>query len=107
MRATAEIVLLGETFSAARGREVGLVNDVFPDGELFARVEATCSKFAELSRPVLVLTKRALREAAPAVDPQTMEDLRARYLGELMDTEDAREGLRAFVERRRPAFKDH
>jgi cyclohexa-1,5-dienecarbonyl-CoA hydratase len=107
VRATAEIVLLGENFSAARGREVGLVNDVFADGEVFARVDAICAKFADLSRPVLALTKRALRQAAPSVDPPVLDDLRRLYLGELMQMEDAREGLRAFAERRRPAFKGH
>jgi cyclohexa-1,5-dienecarbonyl-CoA hydratase len=107
VRATAEIVLLGETFTAARGRELGLVNDVFPDGDLFARTDAICEKFAALSRPVLALTKRALRQAAPAVDPRSMEELRALYLGELMGIDDAHEGLRAFQEHRVPAFKDH
>jgi len=107
VRATAEIVLLGENFSAARGRDMGLVNDVFPDGEFFAKVDALCARFQELSRPVLVLTKRALREAAPAVEPPMLDELRDLYLGELMQTEDAHEGLRAFAERRRPAFKDH
>jgi cyclohexa-1,5-dienecarbonyl-CoA hydratase len=107
VRATAEIVLLGENFTAARGREIGLVNDVFPDGELFAKVDAICARFADLSRPVLALTKRALRDAAPAVEPPMLEDLRRLYLGELMETQDAHEGLRAFAERRRPAFQDH
>lgn len=107
VRATAEIVLLGETFGAARGREIGLVNEVFADGELFAKVDEVCTKFGELSRPVLALTKRALREAAPAVDPRALESLRRLYLGELMALEDANEGLRAFAERRRPVFKGH
>lgn len=105
VRATAEIVLLGETFGAARGKEIGLVNDVFADADLFAKVDEVCVKFGELSRPVLALTKRALREAAPAVDPRALESLRRLYLGELMALEDASEGLRAFSERRRPVFK--
>lgn len=105
VRATAEIVLLGETFGAARGKEIGLVNDVFADADLFAKVDEVCVKFGELSRPVLALTKRALREAAPAVDPRALESLRRVYLGELMALEDANEGLRAFAERRRPVFK--
>lgn len=105
VRATAEIVLLGETFGAARGKEVGLVNEVFPDAELFAKVDEICAKLGELSRPVLALTKRSLREAAPSIDPRVMESLRRVYLGELMALEDANEGLRAFTERRRPVFK--
>ncbi len=105
VRATAEIVLLGETFAAARGKEIGLVNDVFPDGEIFARADEICGKLGLLSRPVLALTKRALKEAAPPVDPRALEALRRVYLGELMALEDANEGLRAFAERRRPVFK--
>jgi cyclohexa-1,5-dienecarbonyl-CoA hydratase len=107
LRATAEVVLLGETFSAARGKEMGLVNGVFADAELFARTDEVCAKFAELSRPVLSLTKRALRRAAPALTPRALEELRELYLGDLMAIDDAHEGLRAFAERRRPAFKDH
>jgi len=107
VRATAEIVLLGENLTAARARDIGLVNEVFLDAELFERVDGTCAKFTELSRPVLALTKRALRQAAPGADPRAVEELRGLYLGELMGIEDAHEGLRAFQERRRPAFKDH
>jgi len=107
VRATAEIVFLGETFSAARGKEIGLVNDVFGDDDVFAKADEVCAKLGELSRPVLALAKRALREAAPPIDPRALESLRRLYLGELMALEDANEGLRAFAERRRPVFKGH
>lgn len=56
---TAEVVLLGYNFTATRGRELGLVNDVFPDAVGFAKVEATCAGFAEPSCPARELTKRA------------------------------------------------
>jgi cyclohexa-1,5-dienecarbonyl-CoA hydratase len=105
-RATAEIVLLGENFAAARGKEVGLVNEVFPDGQLFARVDAVCASLAALSRPVLALAKRALKEAAPPVDPVAFRSIERLYLGELMALDDAREGLAAFLEKREPVFKD-
>jgi cyclohexa-1,5-dienecarbonyl-CoA hydratase len=107
LRATAEIVLLGENLTAERARDIGLVNGVYPDDELFDKVDGVCARLGELSRPVLALTKRALRQAAPGADPRAVEELRGLYLGELMGIEDAHEGLRAFQERRRPAFKDH
>jgi cyclohexa-1,5-dienecarbonyl-CoA hydratase len=55
---------------------------------------------------VLRLTKRAVREAVGAPFEVALPSLEDLYRYELMATEDAAEGLRAFLERRKPVWKD-
>ena len=55
---------------------------------------------------MLRLTKRAVREALGREFEPALQALEALYRDELMTTADAAEGLRAFVERRRPVWTD-
>jgi cyclohexa-1,5-dienecarbonyl-CoA hydratase len=106
MKMAAEILLTGETYTAAEMRSMGLVNHVFPDDMFQARSQEFILKIVSQSSVVLELTKRAMlaghgktyREAMPAI-----EEL---YLDKLMSTEDASEGLAAFMEKRKPSWKD-
>ena len=68
------------------------------------------SKFIEslvsLSLPVLKLTKKAIRETAGKPFEEALKTCEKIYLGELMQTEDAEEGLKAFLEKRTPVWKN-
>ena len=101
-----EMVLTGDRIRAAEAERLGLVNKVVPPEELQAVTDEFVSKLAKLSGAVLRLTKRAVRvgSAGDFVDGlAAVEDL---YLGPLMATEDAHEGLAAFMEKRSPVWKD-
>ncbi|WP_158587870.1 enoyl-CoA hydratase/isomerase family protein [Actinomadura logoneensis] len=94
----------GERITAAEGREIGLVTEVVPRAELDERVDALARSIAAKS-PVGL---RRGRDAFFAVEGRPLEDAVEYLLGELVElaaTEDAKEGITAFLERREPDFK--
>jgi len=96
----------GETISATEAERIGLINRVFPVEGFAQHVDAFLSKFTAQSKVVLELTKRAVdtglyRPCMEAIS--RAEDL---YMNEMMKTEDAGEGLKAFLEKRTPMWKN-
>ena len=63
-------------------------------------------QFLGLSKPALVFAKRAIREASGRPFDEALSHVEQLYLNDLMATEDASEGLNAFMEKRKPVWKD-
>lgn len=105
-RATSAI-LTGETQSAAYWREAGIVTAVAPTDALRSTVDAWYGRtLARYSAEALRHTVRVVRlPAANALD-LGLADIEQLYLSDLMVTHDANEGVRAFLEKRRPNWKD-
>jgi cyclohexa-1,5-dienecarbonyl-CoA hydratase len=103
-----EAVLIGDRIKAAEAARLGWVNIVVPREELRATADALVGKLANLSGAVLRLTKRAVREGMAHTGhfADALAAVEALYLGPLMATEDAHEGLAAFMEKRTPVWKD-
>lgn len=100
-----DLLLSGEVLPAREAQRIGLVDHVVPPEELEATVAAAVARFRDKSAVVLRLTKRAVREARGRTFEEALAVLEALYQDELMQTEDAEEGLRAFVEKRPPVWK--
>ncbi|MCX8118114.1 MAG: enoyl-CoA hydratase/isomerase family protein [Desulfobacterota bacterium] len=101
-----ELILSGETISAQEALAIGLVNRVVSEASLAEEVDKFIGKFKSLSGIVLKLTKEATLSGLcdePAKGLKTIEQI---YLDRLMKTEDATEGLQAFLEKRKPLWKD-
>jgi cyclohexa-1,5-dienecarbonyl-CoA hydratase len=101
-----ELIFSGETVAAAEAKEIGLINKVFPAEHFREKSGAFLKNLLSLSGPVLRLTKRAVDTS---LDRDLMEGLSAVeqiYLRDLMRTEDAREGLNSFLEKRAPVWKE-
>jgi enoyl-CoA hydratase len=98
-----ELILTGEMISAQEAARYGLVNHVCPADALLGEARRLAEKIA--SRPPLAvqMAKDAVRYAAETTLREGLEiEKRNFYL--LFDTQDQKEGMRAFVEKRKPTF---
>lgn len=101
-----ELILTGETVGATEAKVMGLINRVFPTKDFREKAEEFIGKLTSLSGPVLKLTKRAVDKALYARVTEGIAEAEKLYLDELMRTEDAREGLNAFLEKRKPVWRN-
>jgi enoyl-CoA hydratase/carnithine racemase len=99
-----EMILLGEKFDAAEALRIGLVNRVVPAERLEAETLELARKLAKKSPAVMKLGLDGLYENADlALEPQ-LRNLEKKFF-EVVSTEDAREGLTAFMQKREPVWK--
>jgi enoyl-CoA hydratase/carnithine racemase len=98
-----QMLLTGDLIDAATAVEWGLINDAVPADALDAAVAALAVKIAEASPMVLALGKRTFYEQAglPQGDAYA---LAAKVMTENAATDDAHEGIRAFLEKRTPRW---
>ena len=98
-----EMLITGEPISGRRAYEVGLVGHVVPDGEALARAREIADRIAR-NGPIAVRNIKAAVLAADAL-PETDAYTREVELGmEVMASKDAREGPKAFLEKREPNY---
>jgi cyclohexa-1,5-dienecarbonyl-CoA hydratase len=103
---TYRLLLSGEVISAEEARRIGLADTVVAADRLDETVDAEVEGLRAQSAVVLRLTKGAIRESVGVPFDQALARLEELYQYELMPTEDAVEGLRAFVEKRKPIWID-
>lgn len=101
-----ELVLTGETMTAERARELGLVNWLVPENELEAKVDELIAKVTSQSGPVLTMAKKAILGSLGLPLREGVRNSMKVFLNELADLEDSQEGLRALVEKRAPKWKN-
>lgn len=99
----AEMLLLGEVFSAQTAREAGLVNALVPADELMSQALEVASKLAKKPAQALHLTKQLMKQnRLPAIE-QSMRAEAELFIQQLASPE-AREAFTAFMEKRKPDF---
>jgi enoyl-CoA hydratase/carnithine racemase len=99
-----ELLLTGERISAAEAERLGLINHAVPAAELDARVDALASRIASMSPAIVRLGRDAFYAMSDMAFDQALEYLQA-MLTVNLGSEDAIEGVRAFLEKREPVWK--
>jgi len=99
-----EMMYTGEPISAERAGEWGLVNDVVPAEALMDRVMRFATLAASRSRRTAATLKRTIYDGLEVPLDQGL-DLEREAIVEILKSEDYREGLAAFAERRAPVFR--
>ena len=100
-----ELLLTGERISARQAEAWGLVNRVVADGTVLEEALALAARLERLSAPVMAGMLRAVRVGERQGGEQGLK-AEAESFGLLCENDDWREGTRAFLEKRTPAFRD-
>jgi cyclohexa-1,5-dienecarbonyl-CoA hydratase len=103
---TLELLLTGEVIDAGEAKAIGLINKVFAEQAFKEKSEEFILKLTALSGKTLSLTKRAVDQSLYTSVMEGIFSAEQLYLRELMKTEDAQEGLKAFLEKRKPVWKN-
>jgi enoyl-CoA hydratase len=99
-----ELILTGRLVAAEEALRIGLVNAVYEPEELLEKTLDTARLLASKSPLALAAAKEAINRALGGDHAANLER-EANGFGELFGSEDAREGLTAFVEKREPIFR--
>lgn len=101
---TMEMLLTGKNITAEEAQEIGLINKVVKPEEMKEELNNFLDNLKAKSRPALRLTKKAVRRSMATSISSTLSEVEQIYLWELMTTEDAKEGLDSFMEKREPEW---
>jgi cyclohexa-1,5-dienecarbonyl-CoA hydratase len=100
----AELVLTGRTISGSEAEAIGLATRAVPEAELVNVVDDALRELLKLSPAALVVTKKAFYAWDAIHFDKGLAKAEKIYLEELMRTADAKEGIRAFMEKREPKW---
>lgn len=101
-----ELILTGDTINAQEALSLGLINKVVPEASFQQEIDRFIEKFKNLSGVVLRIAKEATLSGLNDDVYKGLKTIEKIYLNDLMKTCDAIEGLNAFLEKRKPIWKD-
>jgi cyclohexa-1,5-dienecarbonyl-CoA hydratase len=106
LKKTYELLLTGKMLSAKESEAIGLVNVVVPTEGFREGVNKFLAEFLNKSRSVALWTKRAIKAGLNLDFPEALRASEIIYMNGCMETKDAKEGIAAFMEKRKPVWKD-
>ncbi|MCL5961335.1 MAG: enoyl-CoA hydratase-related protein [Chloroflexi bacterium] len=100
-----DLMMSGDIIDSSEALRIGLVDRVVPDAQLMTRARELASKIAAKGPVAVRLVKRAVNEGVemPLADALKLEN---HLFGEACATEDKNEGVKAFLEKRPPRFRN-
>ncbi|WP_062447947.1 enoyl-CoA hydratase/isomerase family protein [Thalassobacillus devorans] len=98
-----QMIFTGVTFSAVEAHQVGLIEKIVPNGEAYIEGMKIAEQILMKGPVAIACAKNAIDNGIdmPLADGQRLE---SDYFGELCETEDMQEGVKAFKEKRKPTF---
>ncbi len=98
-----ELTLTGDPIDARRAQALGLINETVPHGEVLERAVAMAERIAKNGPLALQATKEMVRTAS--TDLKRARELASEWQPKVFNSEDAKEGSTAFIEKRDPVWK--
>src|SRR3989449_11286641 len=102
----ADLILTGRSISGKEAESIGLANRAVADGEVESAVQESLDSLSRLSPTALAVAKRAIYAWDSRHFDKGLVRAEKIYLDELMKTEDAGEGISAFLQKRKPLWKN-
>ncbi|HUP56813.1 MAG TPA: enoyl-CoA hydratase-related protein [Bdellovibrionota bacterium] len=100
-----ELIFSGRRIKADEALSIGLVNHVYPTGELLPKTFELARSISLNSRSAVERSKSLLNDFSESIGLNYKLDAEAQAFGQLFGTKDQREGMTAFVEKRKPTFQ--
>lgn len=100
-----EVMLLGDELPIERAYQIGLVNQIVPAGTEVEAALAVGRRLAANGPLVLAMLKRFVADTIVPRGPSELSALAQREVGRIMASEDLKEGIASFREKRKPKFK--
>ncbi|MFC2057234.1 enoyl-CoA hydratase/isomerase family protein [Chloroflexota bacterium] len=101
-----ELILLGENISAMEAERIGLVNKVVPEEELDSTAEEFAQKFLEKTSLGVKMCRDAFYQCADTAEFEEATRKGVELGIKTWETEDSQEGLKSFLEKRAPVWKN-
>lgn len=99
-----ELLFTGKSINALEAKEIGLVNKVVSADQLLVEAEKTACDLAKLPKAGLWMIKRAVNEGI-GKDLRTAIEVEKKAFAILFSTADQKEGINAFIEKRKPKYR--
>ena len=104
-----ELLITGKTISADEAKSIGLINEIFDDKDSLDKGVITWieNNILPKSASSLRYSVKATRVKLNHLLSNFLPQLESMYVNQLMETHDANEGIRSFLEKRKPVWKNH
>jgi len=100
-----ELIFSGRKIKAEEAFEIGLVNHVFPSENFMTKVIELAKEISLQSFSAVSRSKKLLNEFSESIGLNYKLDAEAQAFGRLFGSEDQKEGMTAFIEKRKPKFR--